>query len=188
MAAITAAVAATAIQAAGTAYSASQATSSGGNGGLRAPRLTRIPQTPSQRGLEQYYTRILASNLTTMPPSFNDFVMSGGTARLPLQNLGMTPREAQLLGLIDKRGNPIPVVDSSTVDTTGLTSVEQQRSLGASQMRAGEINSPLARANQIENRANRLQGVIDAGVGPNRQDNIMERIQRMQDRITRLRG
>lgn len=183
-----AAVAAAAIGAAGTAYSASQ--SAGAARGLASVRgQTRtIPLTPEQRGLNQYYTRVLASNLSATPPSFSDYVMSGGTARFPLQNLGMTPREAELLGLIDKRGNTIPMVDSATVDETGLT-LEQKKALGREQLQSGRPNTPLARANMFENRVGKLTDRMNLDTtGPNRDAHIMDRINRLNDRINRLRG
>lgn len=179
-------IAAAAVSAAATAGSAAYSASQGGPSAPGAPRVTKIPQTPEQRGLQQYYSRLLASNATTVGPSFNEYVMSGGKARMPLVNTGLSPREAELLGIVDNHGKPIPFGDVGTISESGLTE-DQQRNLGKAERRAGEIHAPLVRALDWEQNIGRLQKKLDAGVGPNREEHIMRRIENMNDRITRLR-
>lgn len=90
------------------------------------------------------------------------------------------------MGIVDNHGKPYPVGTAETFGSTGLN-VDQQRSLGKSERLAGQVNAPLVRANRWEDLAAKLQGKIDAGVGPDRETNLMNRIQRMNDRVARLR-
>jgi hypothetical protein len=89
-------VAASAVSAGSSAYSASQA--GGGAGGGRAPRYSQPPEPRYERALRHYTARLLAQGATSVPPSFLDYVASGGTAKFDLGDTRMTPGEAISLG------------------------------------------------------------------------------------------
>lgn len=152
-------IAASAIAAAGSlasagvqAYGASQAAKAGKGSAHK------IPLPRYQRGLQSYYARMLAANMLAEPPSFADYVKSGGTATFPMKDLAFTPREARELGFVGKHGEQIPYVQPGQ---TSLTP-EQKLYLGSQQIHdPGMAGSALARAYQLNQRVGRILGRPD---------------------------
>jgi hypothetical protein len=139
-------IAAAAIGAAATAGSAAYSAHSAGQAAKAGqPSSHKFPLPPRQQGFENYYTRLLAQNLTQTPPSFVDYINSGGKARFPLVGANQfTPQEARKLGIVDRKGNPVPFLQQGQ---TSLTP-EQQLYLGY----LGNLShstGPLARAYQV---------------------------------------
>lgn len=88
--------------AAGVGYNISSAM---GGGGTQKPRFYTAPGTAHFGALSRYTSRLLAENAGALPPTFQEFLQSGGTARFPLQGVGQfTPLEAVQLGLVRKTG------------------------------------------------------------------------------------
>jgi hypothetical protein len=91
------------------AYSASQ--SGGGSGSGRAPSFANVPEPAYERALREYTARLLAQGAASTPPSFLDFVASGGKAKFDLGNTSLTPGEAVALRTVSRGGGTIPWVD-----------------------------------------------------------------------------
>lgn len=138
------------------AYSASQAPS-GGVG------TKQIPAAGSQRALRDVSIRTMAQNLGATPPSFLDYIHSGGKARLPVKPAVIKPQEAVNLGFVDIYGREIPGYDPAT--QTKLNP-QQALFLGRVHARAGK-DTPLARYARLENKVTRLQtNAEDASLDP----------------------
>jgi hypothetical protein len=73
--------------------------------------VNRIPSSPEAAGLQSYLARLYAGNIQARPPSFGDYVSSGGTAAFPLQHTGFTPEEARQLGFVGGGNQAIPYYD-----------------------------------------------------------------------------
>lgn len=71
----------------------------------RKPELLTVPLQPYENVIRQYLSRLLALNATAVPPSFGEYVQSGGKAKFPISDPGLSPTEMMQLGLIDKFGN-----------------------------------------------------------------------------------
>lgn len=130
----------------------------------------RFPLPPYQHALEQYYTRLLASNLNNVAPSFGSYVASGGAATFPMHDTGFTPQEARDLRLVGPRGGAIPFVGK---DQTALTP-EQELFIGSQQKSKG---APLGRAYHINQRIARI-----LENNPDRQA-LIERLRGRRDRL-----
>ncbi len=74
------------------------------------PRQQTIPIPPFAKAGQELVARDLALNMNAVPPSFIDFVKSGGQATFPFQDPGMTPLEARQLGVVGPAGEQIPFV------------------------------------------------------------------------------
>lgn len=123
------------------------------------PQTQTIQLPKYQRGLQSYFARLLSQNVTAVPPSFTDYISSGGTAQFPIVNPGMTPKEAKQLGIVGKRGQEIPFFDPNA---SALTP-EQKLFLGeqeASRAKFGTSgfnpNNPLVRAFNLNKKIARL--------------------------------
>src|SRR5439155_2406665 len=103
-------VAASAISAGSGAYSASQAGGGGAGGSRRPPNFVQPPEPAYERALRHYTTRLLAQGAASVPPSFLDYVASGGTAKFDMGDTRMTAPEYRSLEL-DPKGHAIPRVD-----------------------------------------------------------------------------
>lgn len=108
----------------------------------------QFPLPRYQRGFEKYYTRLLAENLKSVPPSFADYIKSGGTATFPIQDPGISPKEAKELGLVGPKGLPVPFSD---INQTSQLTPEQQLYLGYIGATQGK-HGPLERAYQWNRR------------------------------------
>src|SRR5438046_7364927 len=104
-------VAASAISAGSGAYSASQAGGGGAGGSRRPPNFVQPPEPAYERALRHYTTRLLAQGAASVPPSFLDYVSSGGTAKFDLGDTRMTVGEARGVGEFGPKGQPIPRYD-----------------------------------------------------------------------------
>ena len=100
-----AAIAASAVSIGTSAYQASQAGGGAGGSG-RAPRFAQPPEPAYERALRRYTTRLLAQGAASVPPSFLDYVSSGGTAKFDLGDTRMTPGEAKSIGEFQPRVDP----------------------------------------------------------------------------------
>jgi hypothetical protein len=87
------------------------------------PKVTTIPPAPYQQALNELYSRAIALNMAAVPPSFSQYVQSGGTAVFPYQQPGITPLEARELGLVSPTGGAIPYVPTGTPAAPGTTQV-----------------------------------------------------------------
>lgn len=150
-------IAVAAIAAAGTA-SAAAIQSHGASAAAAAgrPSTHKFPLPKSQRAFQNYYTRVLAQNLTDVAPSFADYIKSGGTATFPMHDTGFTPNEAKNLGIVGPRGQQVPFVAPGSNQLTP----EQALYLGyqISQAPGHDPNNPLARAYRLNQRIGRIEG------------------------------
>lgn len=105
------------------------------------PRAQKFPLPPYELGLEKYQTRLLAENLTKTPPSFAQYVASGGTAQFPITDQGFTPQEARKLGIVGQRGQQVPFLAPGQTTLTP----EQQLYVGYLSAQQGQKGG-LARA------------------------------------------
>lgn len=127
-----------------------------GNG----PNLQTVPLPPYAQAVNRYIARLYASNVNAQPPSFGDYVKSGGTATFPIRDPGFTPLDLQQLGFIDAQGNPSSFLpDTQHTDLT----TEQKLFLGQQLARRGGTGL-LASAYRKGAKADRIQGRLDAGV------------------------
>lgn len=99
------------------------------------PQTQTIPLPPYQDALNRITARALALNMMQTPPSFQDWVNSGGTAKFPIINPGITPKGAKDLGIVTGVGGQVPFVygpGGTTIQNAGLgeLSPEQQQYLG----------------------------------------------------------
>jgi len=145
------------------AYSASQ-----GGPSVPKPRLTTIPLPPYAEALNKYTARLLAMNAKAQPPSFSDYVKSGGTEQFPLVDPGLTPTQAANLGLVTPQGKPQKWVSPQATSMTP----EQRLYLGQRQLAGGTPAGAgtIERAAQIQNilnnlakRSNLREGQINRG-------------------------
>lgn len=138
-----------------------------------------IPLPKYQRGLESHYARLLAENELNVPPSFGQYVQSGGTATFPITDPGFTPREARELGFVGKQGQKVPFVQPGA---TSLTP-EQALYLGyqRSQSPGADPRDALLRAYRLNQRMGKLEGRTDT---PGRE----QKISRLRARRDKLLG
>lgn len=145
--AATIAAAAAAASAAGSIGTAAYQASQGGPAG---PKQRKIPLTPYMAAFERYNARLLAQNETNQPPSFGDWLKSGGTATFPINNPGFTPQEARRLGIVGPHGTQVPFVSPGQ----SMLTPEQQLYLGYQQHKG-----PLFKAYRENQRIGRLEGM-----------------------------
>ena len=74
------------------------------------PRRQTVPIPPYAKAGQELVARDLALNMNAVPPSFMDFVNSGGTATFPFQDPGLSPLEARQLGIVGPQGQQVPFV------------------------------------------------------------------------------
>jgi len=138
-------------------YFASQGAKAAAGGG---PSVQTVPLPGYADALNHYIARIVAGNLTNRPPSFGEWVASGGQAAFPINYTGLTPREAGKLGFVDpKTGQEIPFVEPGV---TSLTP-DQVLYLGQQNLRAARAagnpqpDDPASRYYLQERRLGRLE-------------------------------
>lgn len=68
----------------------------------------QFPSSYPGDALQNYLSRIYAANVGGVPPSFSDYVSSGGTATFPFKDPRMTPNEAAELGFVAPQGGTVP--------------------------------------------------------------------------------
>jgi len=107
------------------------------------PRQQTIPIPPFAKAGQELVARDLALNMNAVPPSFIDFVKSGGQATFPFQDPGISPLEARQLGIVGKQGQQVPFVQRGQTQLTP----QQQLYLGLqlSQLKGAPHDDPLAR-------------------------------------------
>src|SRR5580765_4994465 len=141
------------------------------------PSTHKFPLPKYQQGLESYYTRLLAQNLTNVPPSFGSYVQSGGTETFPINNPGFTPRESRELGIVGPRGQAVPFVNPGQNQLTP----EQALYLGYQKSRnpGADPNDPLVKAFRINQRIGRIEGRPDTPARDAREQRLRGRRDRL---------
>lgn len=108
------------------------ASQSGAFGGGGASGKVGTPKQVPLPGYADATNRIVARdtvmNMNRTPPTFAEWLKSGGTATFGMKPTGMTPSEAQKLGIVDRSGNPIPQFETSQFGKSLTT--EQKMYLG----------------------------------------------------------
>lgn len=123
---------------------------SGGSGSFTEKQLKGFGPT---KGLQSYSARLLAENATATRPSLQEFAASGGTAKYPIHDTGLTPEEATQLHIVDPRtGGQIPFVDKSQNEL----SLAQQMFEGRRRAREG-ATGPMAQLGMLTARQQNLQ-------------------------------
>lgn len=89
----------------------------------------QLPTSYPNDALQNYLSRIYAANIGQQPPSFGEYVASGGTATFPFKDPRMTPNEAAELGFVAPQGGSVPLY------TLGQGQLSQEQRLFA----AGEL-------------------------------------------------
>lgn len=130
-----------------------------------------VPLPKYAQVINRQMARATALNVDKMPPSFQDWVTSGGTATFPWTPAGLTPVEEWKLGLVDRYGGNVPGVAQSDMTP------EQQIFLGQWMARHGR-GGPLAKIGRLANRLDRLQA---KPLTPHRE----KRIGNIEDRLAR---
>lgn len=115
------AIAAAAIAAAGAAatagstiYASKQQSAAAGKAAKAAGTPTNVPLPPYAAALNKDIARIYALNMGQMPPSFAQFVSSGGAAKFPFIDPGLDPKQREQLGLIGPGNQPVPFQSRQT--------------------------------------------------------------------------
>ena len=181
-------IAAVAVAAAG-AIGSGIAASQGGGAAAKAGRGTpqNVPLPGYAQALNNYVARLVAANATAQPPSFAQYIQSGGTATFPLTNVGLTPAQAAKLGIVDpETGKQIPYLQHGQSSLTP----EQKLYLGQHRLRLAGLGEssrhapagagPLERYAALTNLEQHLQGKPQT---PRRE----AKESRVQDRIANLR-
>ncbi|SRR6266852_955586 len=147
-------IAAAAITAAGSATAAT-VSSQGAKAAAKAGKgqQHKVPLTPYQNAFERHLYRELALNQNAQPPSFADYIQSGGTATFPITDPGYTPKELRSLGMVGPRGQQIPFGLPSESQLTP----QQALYLGYQQNREG-LTTPNTRAYALNQRIQQLLG------------------------------
>ena len=96
-----------------------------GQGKLRTKRVSLPPYV---KAIQTYATRLMARNMTKTPPTFADWVKSGGQAKFPIEDTGFSPLEATQLGIVDTEGRAIPFLEPGQTElTAGQTLFAHER-------------------------------------------------------------
>jgi hypothetical protein len=119
---------------------AMSATQGGGEGGGGEPTQRSLKGFPPATAIQSYTARLLAENMAagTRPPTFSEWVGSGGKARYEMVRPAFTPKEAEQLGMVGPEGGPVPWFDPRA--QTGLTK-EQKGYLGRRRMKARRLEA-----------------------------------------------
>jgi len=140
-----------------------------------------VPKRPFEQASQKYLTRVLASNINTRGPTYQEWLQSGGKAAFQWQNAGMTPREAEHMGVVGPGGRPQAWVDPSVAAQSGLTPGQYISGGIGSGPKQQDIE---ARIGRVQKRIDRLTGMQQAGVDlrPGQE----ARLGRLQERQKRL--
>jgi hypothetical protein len=111
-------IAAAAIAAGGAAYSGVQQSQAASAAAKQAGKMTRVPLPGYAGAVNRYAAQLAAENANVQPPSFQDWVKSGGQATFPLRDPGLTPAMQRNLGLVSKQGFNVPRTPEGTAGLT----------------------------------------------------------------------
>lgn len=151
----------------------------------RRPTQHQIPLPGRGDAVATLLDQILALNAGRTPPSFGDWVKSGGTETFGLQYPGLTPNMVRQLGLIDRTtGAPIPWVQPSTAP--GGLNAEQALFLGQQLSRQGVGRSNLAV--DIATLTRELEKMSRLPATPKRKAQQAKREARLESDISRMGG
>lgn len=191
------AVVGAAVGAAGSIASSSISASAAGGGGSRTPRqgpLQSYGSTRTNNILQQYVGRLLAANVNTRAPTFDQWVGSGGTQQFQLSDPGLTADEAMRMGFVDKRGrvpstfdptNPQPLTEEQMISVGQMN--KQRRSQSERQGR--DVNYPMSPAERIADlidKRDRMQERLASGeLPPKRQERVSRKLERIKSRLAR---
>lgn len=141
---------------AGAAAAAPVAMGALGGGDSADLQTERIGPPGDVEALRRIFSRAIAQNMFNMPPSFQEYVGSGGEARFPIQFTGLSPVEMRQLRFVGPQGEEIPF---ARTDQESL-SPAQLLFLGRHDERQG-LNSRPSRLYRSEVRVNQLQRQLD---------------------------
>jgi hypothetical protein len=180
MAAVAAAAITAAVAVGTTAYSASQqgAAARGAKG-----QPSKVPLPPYATALNQDVARVIALNMGQTPPSFAQYVASGGTAKFPFIDPGLSPRQRQQLGLVGTSNQPVPFQPRAT--STQPLNLQQLLFEGSRRLAAshGSATDPIAQLARATNRLNKLQQDSQTAQRQRREGRLGTRIGKLESRL-----
>lgn len=103
--------------------------------GRKRPIFAMPPEPGYEKALREYTARLLAQGASVVPPSFTDFVGSGGKATFNMGNTALTPGEAVGLGEVGRGGQPVPFMQP------GQTSLTPQQIMFIASLGGGKIGA-----------------------------------------------
>lgn len=197
MAAVTAAVVAgvATVAATGMQVAQSQGAFGGGSGGGQGGKVTRTQEDPQDKAMADYFARMTVSNVDKTYPGFGEFLQSGGDpamAKFDLTVPDLKPSEAAALGFVGGKGEAIPTVSQGGLASGDITSLTPEQRMFLAKERAAQAHAAGQEPGPWASRMQRLGGKI--GRLENRLEGfqgtpeIEPREQRIQDKLTRLRG
>lgn len=174
----------------GSVYAATQAGDGGGPTTGGAGRRVGVPYVT---GGQSYLSRLFALNAATPPPSFADYVKSGGTATFPMAGVGQfTPREAQQLNLVGTNNQPMPWFDPTAQNRlTEAQAMEvgakrrQQRQQG---IRIGPMTPEELLAQYNEQVLRQERSLRTGKMGFKRGQRVSRKLASDRDMLEKLRG
>lgn len=181
MAAAAAAIAAAAIGAAGSIGGAAISAKGAKDAASGSPY--KLPLPKYAQALNQQVAQALALNMGQQPPSFVDYVKSGGMETFPYIDPGISPQNARKLGLITGRGTDVPTMSAADA-AAGNLNPEQLMFLADWTYRRGRKSSPLFDIGRLNTRITRLEGRPDTP----RRDAREERLRGRLDDMLARRG
>lgn len=198
MAAVTAAVVAgvATVAATGMQVAQQQGAFGGGGGGGGGTDVKRLPADPQDKAMKDYYARLAVSNVDKTYPGFNEFLESGGDpakAKFDMTVPDLKPSEAAALGFVGGKGEAIPTVSQAGLASGDITSLTPEQRIFLAKERAAAAKASGGKPGPWADRVTRLGGKI--GRLENRLETkflptpeVEPREQRIQDKLTRLRG
>jgi hypothetical protein len=142
----------------------------------------KIPLTPAAESLQNFTARILAQNALEVPPSFAEFLASGGQSKFGAIKTQLTPEEAVQLQLVGKTG-PIPFFD---VGQTALTP-EQAASAGSERLAKGTFRKRVRNFEKRERKIEKKEVKLASGdFNERREGKINKRLAELQERQATL--
>lgn len=149
-----------------------------------------VPLPGYADALNHYMSRLVAGNVTSVAPTFTDWVSSGGRATFPLMDTGMTPREAGKLGFVDPRtGQEVPFVDPNATKLTPeqVLYLGQQNTRYARTVHGTQAKDPASRYyradRRLENLNDRLARRQEAELPTARLERKIGRVQGRKQRL-----
>ena len=135
----------------------------GASRGTPSARSTKVPLSPYTQALQRLSARYLATNINAQPPSFDQYVKSGGTATFGTP-VGLNPTEEAGLGIVGKYGNAVPFFDPTTGKITMGPALTPEQSMFLAQAYQ-EMRRPLAarRTRQAEKKREKASSSKKSG-------------------------
>jgi hypothetical protein len=198
MAAVTAAVVAgvATVAATGMQVAQSQGAFGGGSGSGSQPNVKPMPEDPQDKAMKDYFARMTVANVDKTYPGFGEFLESGGDpakAKFDLTVPGLKPSEAAALGFVGGKGEDIPEVSQAGLASGDITSLTPAQRIFLAKERAGQAAASGGEAGPWASKVKRLGGKIGRledklATKFTPTPEIEPREQKIQDKLTRLRG